>query len=144
MRPQAVLSRPLTLRAPVEVLEGRLILSHPHGADLTRALWLRPLEQYDVAVFDAVCHRVAADAQSEPVGMAAQREILFWLGIGADRQAGGDLAEERDAGAGAQQRQAWTATGPATLHDQFAFGLQGPQVLTQGGIADVEGASQCR
>lgn len=42
-----------------------LVLSHAHGADLTRALRLGAVEQDHVTVLDAIGHGVTAHTQSE-------------------------------------------------------------------------------
>src|SRR5690606_26513797 len=115
-----------------------------HGADLTRALRFGALQHDHVPVFDAVCHGIAADAQSELIGAAPQRQATIGIGVAADRYAGGDLAEERYTRGVAQQRQLRTTTPPPTFQAQLALGLERTQVFAQGGIADIEGAGQGR
>src|SRR5690606_6474492 len=134
--PQAVPRGPVTgaRRAPLQVLERGLVLADPDGADLAGALRLDPLEQHDVAVLDAVGHGVAPDAQGEVVGAAPEDQVALGLRVGADGQAGGDLAEERDAHREAEQPQARGAAGAAALEDELALGLEGLEVLAQGGV----------
>src|SRR5690606_1749335 len=144
VRPQLVVVRLGFLGAPVEVLEGGLVFADAHGADLPGTLRFGALQHDNVTMLDAICHRVTANAQGELVGATAQRQAPLGVRVTAYGYPGGDLAEERYACRVAQKRQVRTAASAAALQAQLPLGLESPQVLTQGGVADVEGARQGR